>query len=64
MLWKSLAEEIFFFQYHLHLDMEKTMRLPLILRRWMIDRFIEQKESENAAMESARRKQQSQAKRR
>lgn len=35
------------------------MRLPLILRRWMIDRFIEQKEGENAAMEAARRKQNS-----
>jgi len=59
-----LAEEIFFFQYHMHLDMEKVMKYPLVLRRWMIDRFIEQKEGENAAMESARRKQQSQSKKR
>jgi hypothetical protein len=36
--------------------MEKSMRLPLNLRRWMIDRFIEQKEGENKAMESARKK--------
>lgn len=40
------------------------MRLPLRLRRWMIDRFIEQKEGENSAMEAARRKQQSQSKKR
>lgn len=32
------------------------MRLPLNMRRWMIDRFIQQKESENAAMEAARKK--------
>lgn len=63
-LWKSLAEEIFFFQYHMRLDMERTMRLPLLMRRWLIDRFIEQKESENSAMEASRRKQQSQSKRR
>jgi hypothetical protein len=42
--------------------MEKSMRLPLNMRRWMIDRFIEQKESENAAMEAARKRSQSRKK--
>lgn len=34
------------------------MRLPLVLRKWLIDRFIEQKKAENDAMETSRRKQQ------
>jgi hypothetical protein len=42
--------------------MEKSMRLPINMRRWMIDRFIQQKESENAAMEAARKKSQSRKK--
>ena len=58
-MWNGLAEEIFFFQYHMHLNMSGSMSLPLNLRRWLIDRFIEQKEKENEAMESARRKAQS-----
>jgi len=39
------------------------MRLPINMRKWMIERFIQQKESENAAMESSRKKAQSQSKR-
>jgi hypothetical protein len=63
-LKKNLYEEIFFFQYHMHLPMAGSMSLPIELRRWMIERFIEQKEKENQAMESARRKSQAQSKRR
>lgn len=59
MLWKSLAEEIFFFQYQLKLPMSGSMSLPINLRKWMIERFIEQKEAENKAMEASRRKSQS-----
>lgn len=55
-MWKGLAEEIFFFQYHLHLDMLGSMRLPINMRKWMIERFVEQKEKENEAMEATRRK--------
>jgi hypothetical protein len=47
---------MFFYQYHLHLEPEKTMRLPIILRRWMMERYIEQKEAENKAMESQQRR--------
>jgi hypothetical protein len=61
-MWKALAEEIFFFQYHLHLSMSGSMSLPINLRKWMIERFVEQKEKENEAMESSRRKAQSQSK--
>lgn len=62
MLWLGLAEEIFFFQYHLQLSMAGSMSLPINLRAWMIERFIEQKEKENNAMEASRRKAQSQSK--
>lgn len=55
-MWKGLAEEIFFFQYHMHLPMSGSMSLPINLRKWMIERFIDQKEKENQAMEAARRK--------
>jgi hypothetical protein len=32
------------------------MSLPINLRKWIIERFIKQKEKENEAMESAKRK--------
>lgn len=63
-MWKNLAEEIFFYQYHMNLPMAGSMSLPINLRKWMIERFIEQKEKENQAMEAARRKAQSQSKKR
>ena len=56
MLWDQLAEEIFFFQYHMRLPMASSMTLPINLRRWMIDRFIDQKTKENEQAETARRK--------
>jgi hypothetical protein len=55
-LWNSLAEEIFFFQYHLKMPMSESMNLPIILRKWMIERFIDQKKKEDEAMESAKRR--------
>jgi hypothetical protein len=63
-LWNQLAEEIFFYQYHLELPMSGSMTLPINLRKWMIERYIQQKEKENEAMEAARRKAQSQSKKR
>lgn len=32
------------------------MRMPINLRKWMIERFVLQKERENEAMEKARKK--------
>lgn len=49
-------EDKFFFVYHLKMDPETAMRMPIGDRRWYIERFIKQKEQENEAMESARRK--------
>ena len=41
-----------------------SMAIPIHERKWLIERFISQKEKENAAMESAKRKAHSQAKKR
>ena len=49
-------EEMFFFMYHLRQSREEFLSLPINERKWMIDRFIKQKEKENEAMETARRK--------
>jgi hypothetical protein len=54
-----LAEEIFFFQYQMKLPMAGSMSLPINLRRWMIERWNQQKEKEEQAMEASRRKTQS-----
>jgi hypothetical protein len=55
-LWENLAEEIFFFLYHMRQPQTETLKLPIILRKWLINKFIEQKEKENQHMESERRK--------
>ena len=62
-MWKNLMEEIFFFQYHLHLDKQKAMSYEITERKWMIERFIQQKTKENEQMEAERRKAKSAAKR-
>jgi hypothetical protein len=49
-------EEMFFFIYHLRQNRETFLALPINERKWIISRFIQQKERENEAMESARRK--------
>lgn len=36
--------------------MSGSMSLPINLRKWMIERFIQQKEQENKSMESQQRK--------
>jgi hypothetical protein len=36
--------------------MEGSMKLPINLRKWLIQRFIDQKEKENEQMEAERRK--------
>lgn len=46
-------EEIFFFQYHLHQDRHTTLAMPIYERKWMFERFIQQKNKEHEAMEKA-----------
>jgi hypothetical protein len=55
-LWEQLAEEIFFFQYHLRLSMEQSMRMPINLRKWMMHRYVQQRENEEKAMEAAKKR--------
>jgi len=49
-------EELFFFMYHMKQSRNEFMNLPINERKWLIERFIQQKEKENEAMESARKK--------
>jgi hypothetical protein len=43
-------EEIFFFQYHLRMSRRDCMSMPIHERRWMVERFIQQKEKEQEQM--------------
>jgi len=42
---------MFFFNYHLNIDRFKWMKIPIMERKYMIDRFIEQKQKEKEDME-------------
>lgn len=46
-------EELFFFQYHLHMSKHDCMTLPVHERKWLIQRFIEQKKREGDAVKRA-----------
>jgi len=49
-------EELFFFQYHMKMSKQDCMTLPVHERKWIIMRFVKQKEKENEAIEKAKRK--------
>jgi hypothetical protein len=49
-------EELFFFMYHMRQSRDNFMTLPINERKWLIDKFIKQKEKENEAIEAAKRK--------
>jgi hypothetical protein len=55
-LWSNLMEETFFFMYHLHRGRKDVMQMPINERKWVVERFIQQKERENEALEAAKRK--------
>ncbi len=63
-LWKNLMEEVFFFQYHMQLDKHICMSYTIPERKWLIERFVAQKNKENEQMEAERRKAKASAKRR
>lgn len=48
-------EELFFFQYHLRMSKRDCWALPVHERKWLIQRFIEQKRKENESIEKARK---------
>lgn len=49
-------EEQFFFLYHMHVPRSEFMHYPINERKWLMARFLEQKEQEAAAIEKAKRK--------
>jgi len=55
-MWLNLMEEKFFFQYHMSLSWNLCQKMPINERKWMIERFIQQKNRENDAIEAAKRK--------
>lgn len=54
-------EEVFFFQYHLHLDKHTCLSYEITERKWLLERFVTQKTKENEQMEAERRKAKSSA---
>jgi hypothetical protein len=54
-LWETLMEELFFFQYHMHMSKRDCMTLPVHERKWIIQRFIRQKQRESEAIEKAKK---------
>lgn len=42
--------------YHMQQSMNQTLSMPINVRQWMVQKFIEQKEKENESIEAERRK--------
>lgn len=49
-------EEQFFFLYHLKTGRNEFREYPIHERKWVLARFLSQKEKEHDAMEAAKRK--------
>ena len=49
--------------YHMNQPVRETLTMEIPLRKWLIERFVKQKEKENEAMEAAQRKAKAGAKR-
>lgn len=48
-------DEIFFFMYHMHQTKEQVMSLPIVERRYIIDKFVQQKNLEKEEIDKAKR---------
>jgi hypothetical protein len=46
-------DELFFFLYHMHVKKQDFMQLTIAERKYLIDKFVEQKEKEREAYERA-----------
>jgi hypothetical protein len=55
-MWEYLMEEQFFFKYNLKCSRDEFLSYPINERKWMIHRFLQQKDKEHEAMEKARKK--------
>jgi hypothetical protein len=49
-------EEQFFFKYHLKCSREEFRSYPINERRWIVARFLQQKEKEQQEIEKAKNK--------
>jgi len=58
-LHDEMMEEIFFLIYNLHMSLTEAEAIPVFKRKWLISRFIEQKQYEKEVIEHMRRKQSS-----
>lgn len=48
-------EEWFFFKYHLKMSKSDALQLPIHERKWMAQRFMQQREMEREYIETQRR---------
>lgn len=55
-MWKNLHEEVFYLVNYLHMSYWEARSLPVGERKWLLERFVEQKKKENEQAESERRK--------
>lgn len=49
-------EEKFFFHYYLKMNRSDFLSMPIHERKWLIDRYINQRKKENELIEAERRK--------
>jgi hypothetical protein len=50
-----IMEEMWFFKYHLKCSRAEFMSYPVYERKWIIARFLEQKEKEQEAIDKAKK---------
>jgi len=53
---ENSLEQLWIFIYHLQSTREEFLKFPIYQRTWIIERFFEQKEKENAEMKKAQKK--------
>ena len=54
-LHEEVMEEYFFLMYHLHMQYSEIDALPVFKRKWIIERFVQQKKMEKEVMDQMRR---------
>ena len=57
-------DEVFFFVYHMHMDRFTAMRLEIAERRYLIEKFVEQKKREKEEHDKEARKARASSRRR
>ena len=53
---EDLFEEVFFFMYHMQIPKQFVLGMDYEERKWIINRFVEQKRRENEEIEKANSK--------